>query len=54
MYYTIKLGVNDPVLVDIFLLNANQGNTTLVFGNSDLRKSTDLSAGFDIPFCPAG
>lgn len=54
LFYDIQVEQDDPVLVDILLFNGNLGNTTTIFGNSDLRKQDDRNAGFDIPFVPPG
>lgn len=55
LFYDIQVEQNDTVvLVDILLFNGSRGNTTTIFGNSDLRKQDDRNAGFDIPFVPPG
>ncbi|PPQ71916.1 hypothetical protein CVT24_008057, partial [Panaeolus cyanescens] len=55
LFYDITRGPSDTVtIVDIHLADGNRGNSSLIFGSSDLTKSTDASAGFPIPGVPPG
>ncbi|CAA7263873.1 unnamed protein product [Cyclocybe aegerita] len=54
IFYNIQHTEGEVVLVDILLISATRGNTTTIFGDSDLTKQDDANAGFTIPFVPPG
>ncbi|KAF9035187.1 hypothetical protein BJ165DRAFT_1510710 [Panaeolus papilionaceus] len=55
LFYEIVLESSDTItIVDIHLADGSRGNSSLVFGSSDLNKPTDARAGFPIPAVPPG